>query len=525
MFKEDLSPVPEDAGGSPGAAQPAPPAGAPASARWRPLAARLAGPVLRHRLFTVALLAAAVPRVMAMLGFRPAILFGMDSYDYLWGAVHLSPDRVNPSGYSLFLWVLRPFHSLALVVALQHLLGLAMAAMVYAVLRRFGLPAWGAVLAAAPVLYDPAQLVAETLIMADLLAMVLMMAGLAVLLWQDQPPPWAAVTAGLLIGASVIVRPTTLPLIIAVPLFLVGRRAGWRRAGAALAGGVLPVAAYMGWFAAEHGSFSLSQSNGLFLWSRTMSFADCAIIRPPAGLRPLCPTAQAGGLAEPVASRRQPPKRYLWNRQGWAWGQPARGIVPDKVPFTAANNARALRFAVTAIGAQPGAYAATVGNEFLQPFTTNDQTLRFPKHQTRAGAIDQADLRYALASVTAYTGSSQGLAPYVSFHFATRLHQPWAYLLTYRYQRTIFLPGPGLALIFLAGLAGILLARRRTAAAVLLWLSAIVIILVPIAVHEYTYRYAIPAVPLVCIAAALAFRRPEPGPAAVRQVLKPAVAA
>ena len=66
-----------------------------------------------------------------MLGFRPAMLFRLDTFDYLWGAVHLSPNVVNPSGYSLFLWLLLPFHSLVLVAAIQHLLGLGVATMVY----------------------------------------------------------------------------------------------------------------------------------------------------------------------------------------------------------------------------------------------------------------------------------------------------------------------------------------------------------------------------------------------------------
>ena len=50
--------------------------------------------------------------------------------------------------------------------------------------------------------------------------------------------------------------------------------------------------------------------------------------------------------------------------------------------------------------------------------------------------------------------------------------------------------------------------RRRTAVAALLWVSAITIMVLPTAEHEYTYRYVLPAVPLVCIAAAIALRKP-----------------
>jgi hypothetical protein len=31
----------------------------------------------------------------------------------------------------------------------------------------------------------------------------------------------------------------------------------------------------------------------------------------------------------------------------------------------------------------------------------------------------------------------------------------------------------------------------------------------PIAEHDYTYRYVLPAVPLACIAAAIALRKPD----------------
>ena len=58
-------------------------------------------------------------------------------------------------------------------------------------------------------------------------------------------------------------------------------------------------------------------------------------------------------------------------------------------------------------------------------------------------------------------------------------------------------------------------------AAVLLWVCAAVTVVLPIAEHEYTYRYVLPAVPLACMAAALAWAHrpaagdgdgPEPGP-------------
>jgi hypothetical protein len=506
-LREDLGPSAEGAGGG----RPVPGPGQPGSRSvFAGVAGRLPALVRHHWIFTLALVAAVVPRVVTMLGFQPAVLFRLDTYDYLWGAVHLSPNVVNPSGYSLFLWLLRPFHSIVLVVALQHVLGLGIAIMVYVLLRRYGLPAWGATLAALPVLFDPAQLLIEQFIMADLLAMALMMGALTLLLIRRVPTLWRGVAAGLLMGASVTVRPTTLPLIILMPVYLLLRRAGWLRAGATLLAGLVPVLGYMSWFAAAHGSFNMSNSNGLFLWSRTMSFANCAVIKPPADLRALCPEVQPDGLAQPVGLRALP-KRFLWNHDAWQWQPPSRSFVPDTAAFTTVNNQRALRFAVAAIKAQPFSYVSVIVRENLRPFAKTNN-LRFPSYQPRTSTLDRIDRPYAVGAVVAYTGNTQGVAHDLGYDFGGRVQSPFATMIQ-KYQHIVFLPGPLFALIVLTGLGGLLLRRRRTLPAAFLWVSAVILMVLPTAEHEYTYRYVIPTVPLACIAAALALRKP-PVPAA-----------
>ena len=469
--------------------------------------AALAGVAGRHRLFSAALVLAIVPRIVAILGYQPAILFRLDTYDYLWGAVHVRPNPVNTSGYSLVLWVLRPFHSLALIAGLQQLAGLVVAILVYAVLRRWGVRSWIATLAAVPVLFAPAQLMLEQLIMADLLALLLMMAAFAVLLLRDAPSAQRSAVAGLLMGASVLVRPTALPLIPAMAIYLLARRAPWRRVLAVLAAGAVPLVIYAAWFASAYGSLNLTNSNGLFLWTRTMSFANCAVIKPPASLQALCPNRQPGYLNQPVASRPLP-KRYLWDHQAWQWQPPSTGLVPDTAAFTKAKNDRAMSFAIHAIAAQPLAYLHVVAKDALHPFV-GDSTLDFPVGQTSASGLSKANLAYALAAVRGYTGSAAGIGPYLGHHYGYRLRQPFGRLMN-DYQRVVLFPGPLFGLILIAGLAGILIPRRRSAAAALLWFSAVVSILLPIAEHEYTYRYVVPAIPLACMALALAFRDRAP---------------
>lgn len=470
---------------------------------WGPVAGRTRAIVVRHGLFCAALVLAIVPRVFAMIGFQPAVLFRLDTFDYLWGAVRVAPNPINPSGYSLVLWLLRPFHSLALIAGLQHALGLLIAVMVYLILYRRGVSPWLATLATLPVLFDPGQLMLEHLIMSDLLGFFLMMASLALLLLRRMPTVWRSAGAGVLMGASALVRPTVLPLIILIPLYLLALRGGWRRAGAALLAGVIPVVGYGLWFYSAYGTFGLTNSDGLFLWSRTMTFAQCSVIRPPPDLQPLCPNAQPGRLGGLPVSKRAVPRDYLWEHYAWMWRDSRPTFAPDAGAFTPANNQRARDFAIRAIEAQPLGYLDTVARATYASFTSH-YVLRFPDGPTRL-ALTGRTYSYALGAVKAYTGSGQGLASYLGWQYATRAQQPFAYLLR-QYQASIYLPGLVTAAILLIGLAGIIIPQRRSAAAVLAWLSAVIIIVFPVAEHEYDPRYFSPAIPLACIAAALAFR-------------------
>jgi hypothetical protein len=533
-------------------------------AGWRPLAGLFAL-ARRHRLATVALAAGVILRGIVMAGFAPAALFKLDTYDYLWDAAHLQPNPVNPSGYAVFLWVLKPFHSLVLIAGLQHVMGLAIAVMIYAILRSWGAGPWLATAAAAPVLFDPAQLLLEQYVMADILAMFLMVTGFAVLLTRRFPSAARAATGSLLLGLSAVVRPATLVIIGLVACYLLVRRTGWRTAAAALAAGLLPIAGYVAWFASVSGNVGLTSSDGLFLWSRTMSFANCAVIKPPTDLRDLCPGRQPYSLMHASQDTRMLPRQYLWDHRAWLWlptgtritarsivaadrasrvmdgaermsveahkllsagavratpvqtqtavptpavglqGDGPGGIVPDTAGFTAANNARARDFAVRAIEAQPLDYAWVIVKEFSRAFYHSDQ-LHFPGTLPPSVQLAPSTSNYMLAAVAAYTGSEAGVAPYLANRTATRLQQPYAGLIS-RYQDHIHLPGPLFALIMLAGLAGVALRRTRTAAGALLWAGAVILMVLPVAEHEYTYRYAVPAIPLACLAAALALRR------------------
>jgi len=95
---------------------------------------------------------------------------------------------------------------LAFVALLQHVLGVAMAIALYALMLRRGVTRWLAALAVAPVLLDAYQLNAEQTIMPDVLFEALLVTGIVLLLWQPRPGLALIVVGGLALGASAPVR-------------------------------------------------------------------------------------------------------------------------------------------------------------------------------------------------------------------------------------------------------------------------------------------------------------------------------
>jgi hypothetical protein len=92
----------------------------------------------RNRWFSIALLAGFILRLLAIIGYPGALWFSGDSYVYIGAALRPVPDASKPTGYSMFLRLLLPFHSFTLVTFIQHMMGLSVAVMIYALLRRYG---------------------------------------------------------------------------------------------------------------------------------------------------------------------------------------------------------------------------------------------------------------------------------------------------------------------------------------------------------------------------------------------------
>jgi hypothetical protein len=471
------------------------------AALWRTPARLFA----ENRLFAVVLVPALLLRADAELGYRWQSWFN-DSFSYVTAAVTMTLDPTRPSGYSVYLRVLEPLHSYALVTISQHLMGLLVAVMIYALARyRFKVPAWIAVLFSLPVLYDGFEIQLEHLIMADTLFLFLAMAAVTLVLWSPRPSWRVCLAAGVLLGLSATVRATGLPLLAVFAVYLIirflpgMRRRGWRGwrelvVGVAACGiaFAVPVAAYEGWYDLQHGQFAMTESTGVFLYSRVMTFADCSRMQLPTDLLPLCTTVPPA--ERPIA------QAYIWT--------PASPLDRFPIPkFSPLPNRLAEQFAIKAIEAQPLDYARVVFDDTWRAFAWNRAV--FPNGAT----YDEYLFGYHSLAIPehAYGGYKSTAAYYVRGNPQTAVVDPFATAIRL-YERYIWLPGTVYGLILIVGLAGIVLAWRRIGGEALLpWACSVALVVAPAATAEFDYRYVLTATPFACLAAALTFSRSAPG--------------
>ncbi len=442
-----------------------------------------------HRLFIIVLAPAALLRLDAELGYRWQAWFN-DSFQYVQNTVHFQLDPTRVSGYSIWLKILQPFHTYAIVTILQHLMGLAVGVMIYALARhRFRAPAWLATLAAVPVLYDGFEIQLEHLIMADVPFLFLIMLATTLLLWDPVPSTLRCVVVGALLGVAEVVRSVGLPLLAVFAVYMIIRRVSWRKVAATIVVCFLPVVAYAGWFELEHGQFAMTDSTGVFLYSRVMTFAECAKMHVPANELSLCTTVPPA--QRPIA------QAYIWTSES-----PLDRFPPSK--FSPVPNQLAEDFAIRAIEAQPLDYAKAVFADTWRAFGWN--RVVFPNAPT----YDEYIFGYSSLPIPSWDDAKLGpyssyAAAYVHGNPLTQVVAPFANVLRL-YEHHVYLPGTVYGLILLAGLGGMVLAWRRFGGEALLpWTISLALVVIPAATAEFDYRYVLVAVPFACLAAALAF--------------------
>ena len=436
--------------------------------------------VRRHWLFVLVLTAGLALRVLAQAAYRPALLY-IDSEKYLEGSVATAPQ-----GYQALLRALEPLGGLALVAAVQHAFGLAIAVALYAVLLRRGAPRWVATLAAAPVLLDAYQLQLEQTIMSDVLFEVMITAALVVLLWR--PGPWPVAAGALVLGAAVTVREIGAVLIVPVVVFAALTVRGWRRrAGrAALAAGcfVLPVLGYLTGTFVVTGHFVMSGNGPSPQYGRAAAAADCVTLRLPADERALCPspaqTLALGGIDGLLHNPRSPGH-----------------TVP--VPPGLTRDEFLDRFAIAVFRQQPLRVAASVARDSVRLFAPvrdgDPQVTPIARWQFQ-DFYPVYPRRYSMAFLTRLAHAHGSGGDLVAVQPAA------SFLRTYQLGGG-YTPGPLYAVFLVAGVAGAV--RRRTELRVpcLLVTLAAVVLLVGSDAFEFSWRYQLPAVVMLPLAGML----------------------
>ncbi len=454
-------------------------------ARPATLARELAGLVGRHRLFSALLLAAAALRAVTQVAYRPALLFYGDSLSYLANASRLAPETIRPAGYPAFLRAVLAVHDLAVVPAIQHVFGLLVGGLVYALVRRLGPGPVAGSIAAAPVLFDAYELNIEQHVLSEALFTLLVVLALAVLLWRERPSLGACIITGILLAAAALTRSVGLALIAPAAAFAIARAGLVRTLALALAFAV-PLAGYAAWSSTvPHEGFALTDHDGYFLYGRVADFASCAGL----GLDP----AERRVLCDPRPPAERPnPNVYVWHK--WF-----RHRYPGFPRTPARRNAALQSFALEVIRHQPLAYAETVLGDMAHYAafgrSTGPRDERISEWQFHVSRGESPRARRRVVHEARRWGGTVG-GSVAGQRFLTA------------YQRIVYTPGTLLALAVLLALAaaaagGVRAGRRVRAETLTLAAAGVVLPLTAAMTSMFDFRYLLPSLPLLPAAGVL----------------------
>jgi hypothetical protein len=300
-------------------------------------------------------------RFLLMGLYFPAVMQSVDSPRFARAVPHqtaLFDDYWMPAGYAAFLKVVRHLSNQVWVsIAIQHLLGVLIAIIVYLALRRLEIDRRLAVVAAGVLLLAGDLLYLEHILMADQLMFLFAAAACSAVAFGIVPRldrRWL-VAAGALAALSMLSRSVGAGVIAAVLATVVivapGRNSRLIAGGAVLAGAAAVIAVYVGAFELKNGRYmGLSDMRGWNLYARVAPFAKCSAFKPPAGTRVLC---------ESVPPRQRPgPFYYVWDARSPS--------VANFHPEDPSTGPPLERFAKAALVAQPGNYLDSVGTDLLR---------------------------------------------------------------------------------------------------------------------------------------------------------------
>ena len=426
-----------------------------------------------HWLITLLVVVGAALRVLTVVAYKPAIMFFGDSYAYIVAAERLQPPNDRPFGYSFVLRIVSYFGDLGLLVAMQHLAGLAIAVLLYVVVLRRGAPRWLAALVATPLLLDGYLLQIEHNVLSETMFASLLLGAVLVVTREHLTLGWA-VAGGTLLAAAALTRTVAIPIAALFIGYLLIRRLGLKVvAGFALALAI-PVLGYMAWFSTTYGSFGTTDSSGRFLYGRVAVFADCSKATLTATEASLCDNAPPA--ARPNANF------YVWSSDSPVRGLDLSGAATDDV---------ASSFSRKVILSQPLTYARYVGTDVGHYFMPGKYLTRVDSPLSAWQFPTSFASRSASTSLAHNDLAGNPVKPGIAEGPATFLRG---------YQSVVYTQGPILLLGLVLGLvAGWIDRSRRRWDGPFVALVGLSVLVIPSATVMFDYRYGLPAIPLLML--------------------------
>ena len=428
-------------------------------------------------------------RLLAEIAWWPVGLALNDSAPYT-AAAATSPlsDVQHPAGYPAFLAAVGWFtRQVAVVVILQHLLGILAGIIFFAAVRRVTASSWWALLPAGAVLLGGDQIFLEHNLMAEGPTVTLLAATFYAgvrLLEHPASRRWA-LAAGLLVGLDGLVRSAALCLVAVVPLaILVGAGAKRNRltaAGLTLATSLVVLVAYAFANLAANNEFEFGPKPGWHLYGMVAHYANCSDFTAPRGTRVLCqnsPPSQRPGV-----------NFYLYDAASPA--QRAFGYFKD--------DAKVGAFAEQVVLHEPGQYLRNVASNLLAYFIPSTYPSDYggcagPGH----GCPLSNELDWARDDPTETQLAGVLKTFYKPFHSVKRR---WARQLLQGWQRVFRFGATLLAVTTLITVLGFLIPGKR-AYLVLFGGGGLSLLLAPSLIGFYVARYSVPiAAPMLASAA------------------------
>jgi len=439
------------------------------------------------------LVTGALLRLLFTFAWRPAFMGWPDAASYIEVSQgELFGNTLRPAGYPLFLRALHTLvPSLLFVIIVQHVLGLASAALFYLAVARAGAPRWLGLVPAGIVALGGDIMFVEHAPISETLFTFLVAVGLyaAVRSQEGERLRWPVI-CGLALALSASVRVVAVPLLAVVGLWLLACTGlPLRRRLTVLAVGGASVLALLGAYYAIQdtavGRTGLSPNGVWNIYGRVAPFADCSKFTPPPGTEPLCERTPR--------SRRPFTNQYTFN---WYYSPGVR-IFGNPHTTSPEQTDQVAAFAWAVIAGQPFDYGEEVGAGLLRYVAPES-------FSGYGGGPSYHDLVHRVLFHRLFQKEGLGVA---RRHYADadRFSANRGLIDVLRtYESGTRIQGPLFVLIALLSVAAPFLTRGRMRGAALLFaLAGWTLLVTPVATVQFSARTGLPGFGPLAAAAAL----------------------